>query len=93
MLHPVSWPNGARCAVMLTFDLDGESPWIHRDPALAERPLHMSYNWLGHPQIVGRPSRVRMLERLIQLVLGKRSVWWPKPIELARFWLARTAMR
>jgi peptidoglycan/xylan/chitin deacetylase (PgdA/CDA1 family) len=48
------------------------------------------YNWLGHPQIVGRPSRVRMLERLIQLILGKRSVWWPKPIDLARFWLART---
>jgi peptidoglycan/xylan/chitin deacetylase (PgdA/CDA1 family) len=49
------------------------------------------YNWLGHPQIVGRPSRVRMLERLIQLILGKRRVWWPKPVELAQFWLDRSA--
>ena len=31
----IRWPNGARCAVALTFDLDGESPWLHRDPALA----------------------------------------------------------
>jgi peptidoglycan/xylan/chitin deacetylase (PgdA/CDA1 family) len=269
----VAWPDGARCAVMMTFDLDGESPWIHRDPALAERPLHMSmgaygpktgmprildvldrygiktcifipgwiverypalceeivkrghevghhgylhekpffmksreeeeallvkslqifkkilgvtplgarvpsadpslhsmdllaqhgfvyhsnaldtdlpychdtphgpvvefptawcnndapfflwsavppvgngiwsqedvweiwseefeglygegsfFNWLGHPQIIGRPSRMRMVERLIQRILGKKQVWWPKPIELARFWLERS---
>jgi hypothetical protein len=30
-----------------------------------------------------------MLERLIQLILGKRRIWWPKPIDLARFWLDR----
>ena len=36
MTQPVTWPEGARCANMMTFDLDGESPWIHRDPALAE---------------------------------------------------------
>jgi peptidoglycan/xylan/chitin deacetylase (PgdA/CDA1 family) len=144
MTTPVTWPDRARCAIMMTFDLDGESPWIHRDPALAERPLHMSmgaygprtgmprildlldrygiktcffipgwiierypalcedivrrgheapvgngiwsqedvweiwseefegmyaeggfFNWLGHPQVVGRPSRMRMVERLI----------------------------
>jgi len=268
----IGWPSGARCAVMMTFDLDGESPWIHRDPALAERPLHMSmgaygpktgmprildlldrygiktcifipgwiverypalceeivkrghevghhgylhekpffmksreeeeellvkslqifkkilgvtplgarvpsadpsrhsmdllaqygfvyhsnaldtdlpychatphgpvvefptawcnndapfflwsavppvgngiwsqedvweiwseefeglyeegsfFNWLGHPQIIGRPSRMRMVERLIQRILGKGRIWWPRPVELARFWLAR----
>ena len=41
MERAITWPKGARCAVTITFDLDGESPWIHRDPALAERPLHM----------------------------------------------------
>jgi len=270
MAETVTWPDGARCAVMMTFDLDGESPWIHRDPALAERPLHMSmgaygpktgmprilelldrygiktcifipgwiverypalceeilkrghevghhgylhekpffmksreeeegllvrsleifkkvlgvvplgsrtpsadpsrhtmellarhgfvyhsnaldtdlpychrtahgplvelptawcnndapfflwsavppvgngiwsqqdvweiwseefeglyaeggfFNWLGHPQIIGRPSRLRTIERLIQLIRGKGRVWWPRPVELARFWL------
>ena len=29
------WKAGARCAVCLTFDVDGESLWIARDPALA----------------------------------------------------------
>jgi peptidoglycan/xylan/chitin deacetylase (PgdA/CDA1 family) len=47
MTQPVKWPGGARCAIMMTFDLDGESPWIHRDPALAERPLHMSMGAYG----------------------------------------------
>ncbi len=272
MTQPVKWPEGARCAIMMTFDLDGESPWIHRDPALAERPLHMSmgaygpktgmprilelldryaiktcffipgwiverypalcedivgrghevghhgylhekpfflkdreeeeallvksleifkkilgakplgarapsadpsrhtmdllkkhgfvyhsnaldtdlpychetphgplvefptawcnndapfflfssvppvgngiwsqedvweiwseefegmyaeggfFNWLGHPQVVGRPSRMRMVERLIQRIVGKKDVWWPRPVDLARFWLER----
>src|SRR5260370_1087594 len=32
---------------MMTFDLDGESPWLHRDPARAERPLHMSMGAYG----------------------------------------------
>src|SRR4029077_10477152 len=36
MPETVAWPDGARCAIMMTFDLDGESPWIHRDPALAD---------------------------------------------------------
>jgi hypothetical protein len=34
---------------------------------------------------------MRMVERLIQLILGKGRVWWPKPVDLARFWLQRTA--
>ncbi len=171
MTTPVRWPNGARCAIMMTFDLDGESPWIQRDPALADRHLHMSmgsygpktgmprvldlldrydiktcifipgwiverypalceeivrrghevgqhgylherpsslkgrddeevllvksheeggfYNGLGHPQIIGRPSRMRMVERLVQRMLGKKDVWWPKPIDLAKFWLEK----
>jgi peptidoglycan/xylan/chitin deacetylase (PgdA/CDA1 family) len=46
------------------------------------------FNWLGHPQIIGRPSRLRMVERLIQRILGKGDVWWPAPIELARLRLA-----
>jgi len=48
------------------------------------------FNWLGHPQVVGRPSRLRRVERPIQKVLGKRDVWWPTPTELARFWLEQS---
>jgi peptidoglycan-N-acetylglucosamine deacetylase len=47
------------------------------------------FNWLGHPQIIGRPSRMRMVERLIQKILGKSDVWWPRPIDLAQFWLTQ----
>jgi hypothetical protein len=32
---------------------------------------------------------MRMVERLIQKILGKGDVWWPKPIDLAQFWLAQ----
>jgi hypothetical protein len=32
---------------MLSFDLDGETLWIARDPALAERPIHMSMGAYG----------------------------------------------
>ena len=51
------------------------------------------FNWLGHPQIIGRPSRMRMVERLIQRVLGKKDVWWPSPVDLARFWLEQAPAR
>src|SRR4029453_10273984 len=51
---PIAWPGGARCAVMMTFDLDGESPWIQRDPALAERPLHMSMGAYGPQTRIAR---------------------------------------
>ena len=57
----IDWPDGARCAVMMTFDLDGESPWIHRDPALAERPLHMSMGAYG-PK-TGMPRILDVLDR------------------------------
>ncbi len=34
----ISWPNGARVAVALTFDVDAESIWLGRDPENARRP-------------------------------------------------------
>ena len=56
-----SWKNGARCAVMMTFDLDGESSWMHRDPALADRPLVMSMAAYG-PK-TGAPRILDLLDR------------------------------
>jgi peptidoglycan/xylan/chitin deacetylase (PgdA/CDA1 family) len=47
------------------------------------------YNLMFHPQVMGRPSRMRMLERLIQRMLGKGDVWFAKPIDLAQYWLAQ----
>ena len=37
-----------------------------------------------HPQLIGRGSRIKMLERLIQHIRQFSGVWIAKPIELAR---------
>ena len=37
-----------------------------------------------HPQLIGRASRIRMLERLIQHMRQFPDIWIAKPIELAR---------
>ena len=61
MDRPIRWKNGARCAVMISFDVDGESPWILRDPGLAERPLHMGMGAYG-PK-TGMPRILRVLDK------------------------------
>lgn len=43
----VKWPNGARCAVMLTFDFDAETLWTSRDPDNAKRPGVLSQGRYG----------------------------------------------
>lgn len=46
-MTPVRWPNGARCAVMLTFDFDAETLWLSRDPDNARRPGVLSQGVYG----------------------------------------------
>ena len=36
------WPGNTKCVVMLTFDVDGVSPILNRDPAMANRPSVLS---------------------------------------------------
>ena len=43
----VKWPNGARVAVMLTFDFDAETLWMARDPENARRPGILSQGSYG----------------------------------------------
>ncbi|MDN2567759.1 polysaccharide deacetylase [Aquibium sp. A9E412] len=43
----VQWPDGARCAVTLTFDFDAETNWLARDPANARRPGTLSQGTYG----------------------------------------------
>jgi peptidoglycan/xylan/chitin deacetylase (PgdA/CDA1 family) len=49
------------------------------------------FNLMGHPQMIGRPSRLRMLERVIRQIRAKGDVWFATPLEVARFWQARAA--
>ena len=61
MTEAIRWKHGARCAVTLSFDVDGETPWIYRDKALADRPLHMSMGAYG-PK-TGVPRILALLDR------------------------------
>lgn len=46
-MNPIAWPNGARCAIMLTFDFDAETLWLSRDPDNARRPGVLSQGIYG----------------------------------------------
>ena len=38
----IDWPAGTRCAVTLTFDVDGETLWLSRDVANKDKPSVLS---------------------------------------------------
>ncbi len=40
---PVAWPEGCKCAVMITFDFDAETMWLSRDTTNARRPALVSH--------------------------------------------------
>jgi peptidoglycan-N-acetylglucosamine deacetylase len=44
---------------------------------------------MGHPQVIGRPSRMRMVERLIQHIQAKKDVWIARPLEIAEHFLSQ----
>src|SRR5579883_3674233 len=57
-LRPKSWPNGARCAVAISFDADHETiPLRDKD----ESPMRISQGQYGHRQAV--PRILKLLAR------------------------------
>lgn len=46
-MTPVKWQDGARCAVMLTFDFDAETLWLSRNADNARRPGVLSQGIYG----------------------------------------------
>ncbi len=58
MLTPV-WPDGAQCAVILSFDFDSETNWISRDSANWRRPGTLSQGTYGAK--VGVPRVLELL--------------------------------
>jgi peptidoglycan-N-acetylglucosamine deacetylase len=55
------WPGGARCAVMLTFDVDAEAGWLSRDPSVKDRPGILSQGRYGVQ--VGVPRILDLLDQ------------------------------
>ncbi|MFA5662965.1 polysaccharide deacetylase [Castellaniella sp.] len=56
----VQWPNGARCAIMLSFDFDAESLWLSRDAENGKRPGTLSQGTYGAK--VGVPKIIETLK-------------------------------
>jgi len=44
---PIVWPNGARCAAMITVDVDAEFVWLGMDPENSQRPKTLSMGQYG----------------------------------------------
>ncbi|MGE2728014.1 polysaccharide deacetylase family protein [Mycolicibacterium vaccae] len=57
---PVTWPDGKRCAVAFTFDVDAESPLLTTDLAFADRMGAMSHQAYG--PLVGVPRLLSILD-------------------------------
>lgn len=57
----IDWPNGMQCAVILTFDVDGETLWISRDKSNRGRPGVLSQGAYGPKVAV--PLILELLER------------------------------
>lgn len=58
------WPNGARSALFIGFDVDGETAWIGNTPANGDRLVTVS-----HGGYDGRVGIARILELLDELAL------------------------
>jgi peptidoglycan/xylan/chitin deacetylase (PgdA/CDA1 family) len=62
MEERIIWPNGARMAFMLSFDVDGESLWYAIDPENARRPKVLSLGTYG--PLRGMPRILDLLDEL-----------------------------
>ncbi len=59
--------------------------WSAEFEAIYEEGLYFMLTM--HPQIMGVPSRSKMLDRLVHLMKSKGDVWFATPREIAEFWL------
>jgi peptidoglycan/xylan/chitin deacetylase (PgdA/CDA1 family) len=80
--RPVPWPDGARCAVMLTFDVDAELIWLAMDPSVAERPKTLSIGEYGPRRGVRRILDVlgRHDLRTSWMIPGRNAETYPEVI-------------
>lgn len=78
-----TWPTGVRCAVALSFDVDGEAGMLQADPKNAERLSVMS--WARYGPKVGVPRLLDLLKdkevHATFFVPGYTAELYPKLIE------------
>jgi peptidoglycan/xylan/chitin deacetylase (PgdA/CDA1 family) len=61
--------------------------WVDEFNAVYDEGLYFMLTM--HPQIMGIPSRARMLEKLISHMQKKKNVWFATPLEISLFWKKR----
>ena len=61
--NPIPWPNGARCAVAMTWDMDADSAfnWYNRDNA---DTLVATQSWVRYDPLIAIPRLVEQFARL-----------------------------
>jgi peptidoglycan/xylan/chitin deacetylase (PgdA/CDA1 family) len=60
-MNEIRWPKNAKCAVVLSFDVDAESLWLSIDPNNKERPVVLSQGTYG--PTIGVPRILELLEK------------------------------
>jgi len=58
-MNPIQWPGGAKCAAMITVNLDAEYFWLSLDPSCHNRPKTLS---------MGQYGMTRGLDRLLDVL-------------------------
>jgi len=61
---------------------------IWRDELLGMCQWGGLFDLTMHPQLIGQPSRLLYLRKLIRLAKGRPDVWWATGREVAEHWLA-----
>jgi peptidoglycan/xylan/chitin deacetylase (PgdA/CDA1 family) len=81
--NKIAWPNGAKCAVMLTFDVDGSTSWINRDRRVEGWPKTKSLGeygpWRAVPRILDLLEEYRLPATFF--VPGKVVESYPKRMQ------------
>lgn len=80
--QPCVWPDGARCAVLLTFDFDADLIWRDMDPTSKDRPKTLSVGEYGARRGVKRVLDVLEREQIRAsfMVPGDNAVRYPEQV-------------
>jgi peptidoglycan-N-acetylglucosamine deacetylase len=62
---------------------------IWRDEFLGMHEWGGLFNLTCHPQVIGQPSRLLMLRRLIRFIKEQKGVWWTRGRDVATAWRER----
>ena len=76
-------------AFPLSQDRIASHTWVYDNFAREFDGYHrfgLCYVLMMHPQVIGRPGRIRMLERLVQHIKSQSDVWFATGAQIAQWW-------